>query len=141
MRVINRYSWGSGTGEYLLYETLVIAWDREAKDIQRHASKTLRGRVDHAAVPLSELFDDHYADTRVNVEDDAVNRVLIQQIEGEQCLSSKERDVLAALKRDPHSSLRGLNSRDVVIVTPSPLLPSRRKCPHLLQRLRHEQAI
>ena len=109
-KIVGNFSWTGGNGKFLLYETLLLAWDREAKDVTRKATRTYKGRVFHTALPLADEFERFYPDPTVNIEETVTNKLVIEQFMNEQVITPNERMLLQAMIAFPGSTLRELAS-------------------------------
>lgn len=109
-KIVANFSWTGGYGKFLLYETLLLAWDREAIDVTKKATRTNKGRVFHTALPLSDEFEKYYPDPNVNIEETVINKLVIEQFMNEQAVTPKERMLLQAIIAFPGSTLRELAS-------------------------------
>lgn len=108
-KVISDYAWRGGSGKFLLYETLVLAWNRQAIDVVKLATRTKKGMAFHTALPLSDYSDEIIPDTRVNIEEQVINKIMLEKFMKE-VLNPKERILLQVLILDPLASLRELES-------------------------------
>lgn len=109
-KIVGNFSWTGGYGKFLLYETLLLAWDREAIDVTKKATRTNKGRVFHTALPLSDEFEKYYPDPNVNIEETVTNKLVIEQFMNEQVITPMERKLLQAIIAFPGSTLRELSS-------------------------------
>lgn len=108
-KIIDEYSWRRGSGKFLLYETLVLAWNRQAIDVAKLATKTKKGVVFHTALPLSDYFDEVTPDTTVNIEEQVICKMMLEKFMRE-VLTRQEKTLLEVLIQDPLASLRELES-------------------------------
>lgn len=77
--VLENFGWRGAYGQYLVYETLLLAWDRRAKDVAKQATRTEKGIVFHTALPLSDYFAEVTPDTGVNVEEQVINKMMLEE--------------------------------------------------------------
>lgn len=59
----------------------------------------------------NEGFEEYYPDTRINVENEVINRLIIEQILSDELLTPEEKQLLEILRRNPESSFRELGIR------------------------------
>jgi hypothetical protein len=109
-KIVGNFCWTGGYGKFLLYETLLLSWDREAIDVIKKATRTYKGRVFHTALPLSDEFEKFYPDPNVNIEETVTNKLVIEQFMKEQAITPKERMLLQTMIAFPGSTLRELAS-------------------------------
>jgi hypothetical protein len=109
MDVISRYSWRKPYGDYLLYETLLLAWKTKAIDLIRSATKTKKGHIWHSAVALPDNFTELHPDTRINLEQQVTNKLLLEAFTEENSLTPNECKMFGVMRQIPDASVRELS--------------------------------
>lgn len=103
--VIEDRKWRGPNGTFLLYETLCLAWDRRAIDVIRFATRE-KGKIDASVLPLADGFEEYYPDTRINVETEVINKLIIEQILSVELLTPEAKQLLEIMRRYPKACKR-----------------------------------
>ncbi|MCY8938085.1 hypothetical protein [Peribacillus frigoritolerans] len=96
--------------EFYFYETLCLAFKRRGIDLTRKL-RTKQGRFEVNALPLLEETSQYLPDKRVDIENDVLNRDLIERVLTDESLTEQERGLLQVIYDNPDSS-----NRDIAIL-------------------------
>lgn len=91
--------------EFYFYETLCLVFKRRGIDLTRKL-RTNQGHFEVNALPLLEETSQYLPDKRVNIENDVLNRDLIERVLTDESLTVQERRLLHVIYDNPDSSYR-----------------------------------
>ncbi|WP_028400507.1 sigma-70 family RNA polymerase sigma factor [Ectobacillus panaciterrae] len=91
--------------EFYLYETLLLALERKSVDVVRKYTNVKRQAVNTDSLPLLTEADNLYPSDE-DIEKQATDRILVQQLLSDETLTAQERGILETMYEHSDSSYR-----------------------------------
>lgn len=98
--------YGPKNFDYLTYETIMVAMDRRAIDLTRKATLTKQGEFECSVARFNR--EEAFKDQAVSIEDEVLNKLVVQQILNDPALTMEERHLLAVIYETPNLSFQEL---------------------------------
>lgn len=100
-KLCDEYEWFSN---FYFYETLLLIFERRATDFTRKI-KTRRGRFEANILPLTDKAAE-FLPNNIDVEQEVLNRSLVNQIFNEEALTIQEKQLLQEIYKNPDGSYK-----------------------------------
>jgi hypothetical protein len=88
--------------DFYFYETFLLVLKRRGIDLVRKRTKTKQGAFELEVRRLREEAADYLADTKVNVEEETINSLVVTQIFNDKTLTEQERRLLRTKYENPN---------------------------------------